>query len=78
MSETPPPANGSARKDSPGAKSSEFKVTLATQIIGALMITAATYLQSKGKDPGDLLTIGAYLLGITTLGYMGARSFVKR
>ena len=42
------------------------------------MIAAATYMQSQGKDPGELLTIGAYLLGVTTLGYTGARSFVKR
>jgi len=68
----------SVRKDSPGIKSSEFKVTAITQIIGACMIAAATYMQNKGQDPGDLLTIGAYLLGITTLGYTGARSFVKR
>lgn len=69
---------GSQRKDTPGAKSSEFKITFGTQIIGACMIAAATYLQSAGKDPGDLLTVGAYLLGITSVGYTSARSFVKR
>lgn len=79
MTETPPMQPVATPKAiTPGVRSSEFKVTLVTQIIGALMIAAATYFQSKGKDPGDLLSIGSYLMGVSTLGYTGARSFVKR
>jgi len=58
---------------SPGSRSSEFVLTIATTVIGALMMAYGAW---KGND--SMVMLGGSMSGISTTGYSLSRGLAKR
>ena len=64
---------GSTTSVSPGARSSEFILTLVSTIIGALMMAYGAY---KGND--SMVMLGGSMSGVSTGAYSLSRGLAKR